>query len=148
MSKLYAGAASAVTLLALIGSTVALASPSGSSSVRFVTPKVNAVTKSKVTFTVKLTKFKINAAAVGKAPRAGEGHLHFQMDKGKLDYPRYSGANGKLAVKLGVAGTYSPAVKPTITYRNLPRGKHTLKVFLAKNNHENSKSAKITFTVR
>ncbi len=58
------------------------------------------------------------------SPKAGQGHLHFQMDKGKFDFPKYSGANGQLAVKLGVAGTYSPAVKPTITYRNLPKGKH------------------------
>jgi len=70
------------------------------------------------------------------------------MDKGKFDFPKYSGANGQLAVKLGVAGTYSPAVKPTITYRNLPKGKHMLEVYLAGNNHENGKSSTIKFTVR
>ncbi len=130
-------------------SAIAAAAPAGGSpSVSFVRPKAGAVTGSKATFVVKLRNFRINAAAVGTKPKAGQGHLHFQMDGGKLDFPRYSGANGRLAVKLGVAGTYSPAVAPSITYRNLPKGKHTLKVFLAKNNHVNTVSSKMTFTVR
>ncbi len=124
MSKFYSSVAALAAATLVAGSAVALGSSSAASSVRFVTPKAGAVTKSKATFTVKISNFKINAAAVGKSPKAGQGHLHFQMDKGKFDFPKYSGANGQLAVKLGVAGTYSPAVKPTITYRNLPKGKH------------------------
>lgn len=149
MSKFYSLVLGVASLLVVTGAT-ALAATSGSaaSSVSFVTPKANAMTGSTVTSTVKIRNFKINAAAVGKAPKAGQGHLHFQLDKGKFDYPKYSGANGKLAVQLKVAGVYSPAVKPTITYRNLPKGKHTLKIFLARNNHENFKSATTTFTVR
>ena len=149
MSKFYAALAGLAALAVIGVGSSALAASSAGSSVRFVTPKAGAtVMASKVTATVKLTNLKINAAAVGKASMAREGHLHFQLDKGKFDFPKYSGANGKLAVKLGVDGTYSPAVKPTITYRNLPKGKHTLKVFLAANNHQNGKSATITFTVR
>ena len=97
-----------------------------------------AKTGAKVTFTVKLSNFKICAACVGKANTAGMGHLHFSMDGGKFDYPKYSGANGKLAVQLGIAGKYSPAVLPTITYWHLPKGKHTLRVFVVNNNHTNT----------
>ena len=81
--------------------------------------------------------------------KANMGHLHFSMDKGKYDYPKYSGANGKLAVKLGIAGKYSPAVTRTITYSNLPKGTHTLVAFLANNDHSAvGPKASLTFTVK
>ena len=86
---------------------------------------------------------------VGKKAVPGKGHLHFSLDGGKFDFPKYSGANGKLAKKLGVAGKYSPSVTPSITYKNLPKGKHTLKVMLANNDHSDAgASAKLAFTVR
>jgi uncharacterized protein (DUF2147 family) len=101
------------------------------------------------TFTIKTTGFKIDAKDVGKVNKAGQGHIHFQMDGGKFDHPKYSGANGKLAVALKVDGTYSPAVADTITYKHLPKGTHTLKVFLVHNDHSNypGATAKITFQV-
>jgi hypothetical protein len=86
-------------------------------------------------FRVKLQHFKIDAKDVGNKPIAGKGHLHFYMDHGKFDFPKYSGPNGRLAVKLGTQGKYSPSVAPAITYRHLPKGKHTLVVRLARNNH-------------
>jgi hypothetical protein len=100
-------------------------------------------------FTIKTSGFKIDAKDVGKGNKAGMGHIHFQMDGGKYDFPKYSGANGKLAVALKVAGTYSPAVADTITYKHLPKGIHTLKVFLVNNNHSNypGATARITFKV-
>ncbi len=117
--------------------------------VSFVTPKDGATTGSTVAAKVKLESFKIDPKAVGQAPRPGVGHLHFQMDGGKFDYPKYSGANGKMAKKLGVAGKYSPAVKPTITYRHLPKGEHTLEVYLANNNHTDvGVEAEVEFTVK
>ena len=48
--------------------------------------------------------------AAREEDRAGLGHEHFSMDKGKYDYPKYSGANGTLAVQLGVQGKYPPSV--------------------------------------
>jgi hypothetical protein len=89
------------------------------------------------TFTakVKLTNFKIDPKAVGQAPRPGVGHLHFMLDNGKFDYPRYSGPNGKIGQQLGVTGKYSPALAPAITYTHLPAGSYTLVVMLANNNH-------------
>ncbi len=52
-------------------------------------------------------------------------------------------------MKLGIAGKYSPSVTPTITYRSLPKGKHTLVAILANNDHSAvGPKATISFTVR
>jgi hypothetical protein len=106
--------------------------------VAFKKPKPNATVSKKVVAVVKLSNFKLDPKDVGKAPQPGKGHLHFSMDGGKFDYPKYSGANGMLAKKLGVTGKYSPSVTPTITYTGLPKGKHTLKVALANNDHSDA----------
>jgi hypothetical protein len=144
MRKLFLGFA---LIAALAVSAVAFAA--GTPGVKFVTPKAGSTTQSKVTFTVKLTNFKLDAKAVGKMKKANTGHLHFALDKGKYDFPKYSGANGKLAVTLGIAGKYSPAVTPSITYRNLAKGKHTLVAILANNDHSPvGPKASLTFTAK
>jgi hypothetical protein len=128
---------------------VPVALGAGKPAVSFVKPSANATTGSKVQFVVKLTNFSLDPKDVGKQKKAGLGHLHFQMDGGKFDYPKYSGVNGKLAVMLGIQGTYSPSVTRAITYSNLPAGKHKLVVFLANNDHSPvGASATIHFTVR
>jgi hypothetical protein len=104
-------------------------------SVTFVKPADGTAAGSKFTAKVKLENFEIDAKSVGKSPVPGKGHLHFTIDGGRYDGPAYSGANGKLAAKLGVDGKYSPSVEPTITYANIPPGKHTLECYLANNNH-------------
>jgi hypothetical protein len=117
-------------------------------SVSFVTPTDGATTTDTVTAKVYLQGFELDPADVGKAAAEGKGHLHFSLDGGKFDTPKYSGANGKLAVQLGVDGMYSPATEPTITYTGLPAGEHTLKVALANNDHSDTGvSATTTFTV-
>ena len=117
--------------------------------VRFVAPKDGARTGSELQARVKLKHFHISAAAVGRAPRPGQGHLHFKLDGGKFDTPKYAGPNGRLAAKLGVVHRYSPALAPAITYRDLPPGKHHLEVYLANNNHTNvGVEAEVAFTVR
>lgn len=118
-------------------------------NVTFVAPKDGSTQGTTVAAHVKVTKFTLSPATVGKPAQAGQGHLHFAMDNGKFDYPKYSGANGQLAVKLGVAGKYSPSVTPTITYKGLPKGKHELEVYLANNDHTNTGvEAKTEFTVK
>jgi hypothetical protein len=118
-------------------------------TVKFVVPKPGATEHGTVKATVVLTNFKIAPQAVGQAPRPGQGHLHFKMDGGKFDFPRYSGPNGLIAKKLGVTGHYSPALAPAITYRHLPPGRHELEVYLANNNHTNAgPEAEVEFTVR
>ena len=147
MKLLNVRAVALAAVLAVLAVPAALAA--GKPSVTFVKPKQGATTGSTVTFVVKLTNFRLDPKDVGKQKKPNTGHLHFQMDGGKFDYPRYSGANGKLAVTLGIAGKYSPAVLPTITYRHLPPGKHRLVVFLANNDHSPvGASASVRFTVR
>ena len=46
----------------------------------------------------------------------------------------YSGPNGVLAERIGVAGSYSPATRPEIYYHDLPPGFYRLVVNLAQNN--------------
>ena len=116
--------------------------------VSFVSPTDGEMTSGEVTAEVELEDFEIDAVNVGKAVDEGKGHLHFSLDGGKFDKPKYSGANGELAVKLGVDGQYSPAVEPTITYSGLPKGEHTLEVDLANNDHSDTgTTATTTFTV-
>jgi hypothetical protein len=91
-----------------------------------------------VTAEVALDGFEIDPKAVGGAKEDGAGHLHFSVDGGKYDTPEYSGANGELAVELGVDGQYSPSTEPTITYSGLPKGEHTLEVYLANNDHSDT----------
>jgi hypothetical protein len=151
--KLLVSRRTAFTVLTVVALLAAVVVPAGLAlgkpSVRFVTPKNGATTGSTMTFVVKLTNFKLDPKDVGKRNKPNTGHLHFQMDGGKYDYPKYSGANGKLAVKLGIAGKYSPSVTPSITYRHLPAGRHTLVVFLANNDHSPvGPSASVHFTVR
>src|SRR5262245_58766336 len=98
------------------------AATGGNPGVTFTSPADGSMQGDKVTATVDLRIFQIDAADVGKAKAEGKGHLHFSMDGGKYDEPKYSGANGKLAVQLGTNGQYSPAVMPTITYTGLPPG--------------------------
>ena len=98
---------------------------------------------------VKLGHFTLAPGMVGKAPVPGMGHLHFMLDGGKFDYPRYSGPNGMIGKKLGVAGAYSPALAPHITYSHLPPGRYTLVCMLANNNHTpTGVEAKQTIVVR
>lgn len=117
-------------------------------TVSFTEPTDGSTTSDTVTAEVELEGFEVNADQVGKAAREGEGHIHFSMDGGEYDYPKYSGANGMLAEDLGVDGKYSPATEPQITYENLPPGEHTLEVALANNDHSDTGvSATTTFTV-
>ena len=123
--------------------------PAPKGEVRFVAPKEGAKTGSTVTAKVDLKDFELSPTTVGKPPRPGQGHLHFRLDEGKLDTPKYAGENGKLGKKLGVSGKYSPSLEPKITYKHLPPGKHELEVYLANNNHTNvGVQAKVEFTVK
>jgi hypothetical protein len=128
--------------------TAAAQTTSEEASVSFVEPMDGATTEDSVTAEVDLQGFEIDAEHVGKASKEGTGHLHFSLDGGEYDYPKYSGANGELAKQLGVEGQYSPSTEPAITYENLPPGEHTLEVNLANNDHSDTGvTASTTFTV-
>jgi hypothetical protein len=118
-------------------------------SVSFVAPKEGSTVSDPVHVRVAVKGFKLDPTGLDKRPRKGYGNLHFRMDGGRYDAPRYAGANGKLAVRLGVAGKYAVAVTPSITYARLPPGRHTLVVSLANNDlSETGVRAVVVFTVR
>jgi hypothetical protein len=141
-SRLTVALATAGTALAL--STTAIAA--GGPTITSLTAKQSG---NKVTVTIRTKNFTIDTKDVGKTPKAGKGHEHFAMDKGKYDQPKYSGANGTLAKQLGVNGKYSPSVNNKVTYTGLPKGKHHVTVFLVRNNHANypNSGAKKTLTI-
>jgi hypothetical protein len=117
--------------------------------VSFVSPKAGSTVGRTITAKVTISGFKLAPSQVGKPAKQGEGHVHFALDEGKYDLPKYSGANGKLAVTLGVQGKYSPSVTPSITYKHLPPGNHKLEVYLANNDHTNTGvEASTSFTVK
>ncbi len=126
------------------------AQPRKAANVSFTAPAEGATVKGSTVYArVDLKGFAIDAKDVGKKNVPGKGHLHFSLDGGKFDHPKYSGANGQLAVKLGVDGMYSPSTEPKITYSGLPKGKHTLEVDLANNDHSpTGASATTTFVVQ
>jgi hypothetical protein len=134
--------------VAAAGATVLLAMPAVAAAAPKVMSIKTAQSGNTVTVTVKTKGFTIDAKDVGKKPKAGMGHEHFQMDGGKFDFPKYSGANGKLAVKLGVQGKYSPSVTNAVTYKGLPKGKHKVTVFLVKNDHSNYDNKGANKTIR
>jgi len=132
----------------------------GQPSVEIVSPRNGARQASHaVVVKVKVHNFKLAPRHFGGEPQLGEGHIRFGLNrvpncvdpvklqraidspfgKGRLvgasyDYPAYSGPNGVLAKRIGAAGSYSPATRPEIYYRNLSPGFYRLVVNLAQNN--------------
>ena len=100
---------------------------------RIVSPLRGASVGGRVRAEVAVRRFHLTARGLAKAPREGWGHLHFRLDGGRYDRRPYSGADGRLAGRLGVTGRFTPAVHPTVTYRGLPAGRHRLEVSLANN---------------
>jgi len=108
---------------------------------------------------VVIHNFRLSPQQFGREPELDEGNIRFQLHRvpdcvgakqlrqtlksplsngrvlgASYDYPRYSGPNGILAERLGVAGSYSPATRPVIYYHNLPMGFYHIVIDLAKNN--------------
>jgi hypothetical protein len=97
---------------------------------------------------VALDSFELAPRNFGGEPQLGEGAIRFSLNrvpncsplgigrlKGKsMDFPRYAGPNGILAVELGTEGNFSPATRPEIFYHDLPPGFFRLTVTLAQNN--------------
>jgi hypothetical protein len=104
------------------------------------------------TVTVRVTTNDFRFGVVGTANKSGRGHEHFSMDRGHYDYPRYSGANGKLAKRLGTQGRFSPSMNNRVIYRHLKRGRHTVVVHLVRNDQTNyanrSATRRASFRVR
>jgi hypothetical protein len=143
-----------VAALVSFGSATGLARPTASPTVRIVSPSkcpcgIVTPQTSTVTIVVEVKNFTLSAAHFGEKPVSGQGHLLFSLDRGKFDHPKYAGANGRLAAKIGLEAKFSPAVKNKIVYRHIPEGSHTVVVYLAANDHRKlGPKAKLTFTVQ
>jgi hypothetical protein len=132
----------------------------GQPRVEIVSPR-NGARQTNHAVVVKATveNFRLAPLRFGREPQLGEGHIRFSLKrvpdcvdpkkladainspvgKGRLvgasfDFPRYSGPNGVLAERIGTAGSYSPATRPEIFYRDLPPGFYRLIVNLTQNN--------------
>jgi hypothetical protein len=117
--------------------------------VSFLKPKDGATVRSTFFVSVDVSGFELSKDAAGKAARQGQGHLHFSLDGGRYDFPKYSGRHGAFAQMLGVEGKFSPSFTRRIIYRNIPPGQHTLVAYLANNDYSNTGvQASTTFTVK
>jgi hypothetical protein len=131
----------------------------GQPSIEIVSPRNGARQRSHaVVVKVKLHNFQLAPRRFGGEPQLGEGHIRFGLNRvpdcvdpvklqraiespigrGRLigasfDFPPYSGPNGVLAERIGAAGSYSPATRPEIYYRDLPPGFYRLVINLAQN---------------
>jgi hypothetical protein len=159
-----AAAAAAVLVVTLMteskgekaeGSTLA-----GEPSVVIVSPRNGArQTNRAVVVKTKVRNFTLAPLHFGGEPQLGEGHIRFGLNRvpdcvdpvklkraeesplgrGRLvgasfDFPRHAGPNGVLGARIGASGSYSPATRPEIYYRDLPAGFYRLVVTLARNN--------------
>jgi hypothetical protein len=141
------------------GTTKAEAVP-GAPAVEVISPRNGSRQQNRsVVVRVRVSNFQLAPREFGKEPQLGEGSLRFSLNRipncvkpGKIakalnsptsagrligksyDYPRYSGPNGVLAEKVGVAGLYSPATRPQIYYEHIPPGFYRLVINLAQNN--------------
>jgi hypothetical protein len=132
----------------------------GEPSVAIVSPRNGARQTSRaVVVKTKVRNFTLAPLHFGGEPQLGEGHMRFGLNRvpdcvdpvklkraeesplgrGRLvgasyDFPRYAGPNGVLAERIGASGSYSPATRPEIYYRELPAGFYRLVVTLARNN--------------
>jgi hypothetical protein len=131
----------------------------GRPQIEIVSPR-NGARQTNHAVVVKTTveNFRLAPLQFGRDPQLGEGHIRFSLNrvpdcvdpkklsdainspvgKGRLvgasfDFSRYSGPNGVLAERIGTAGSYSPATRPEIFYRDLPPGFYRLIVNLAQN---------------
>lgn len=134
--------------------------PPGEPGVAIVSPRNGARQTSRaVVVKAKVRNFSLAPLHFGGEPQLGEGHMRFGLNRvpdcvdpvklkraeesplgrGRLvgasfDFPRYAGPNGVLAERIGSTGSYSPATRPEIYYRELPAGFYRLVVTLARNN--------------
>lgn len=132
----------------------------GQPTVEFISPRNGARQSSHaVVVKVDVENFRLAPRRFGAEPALGEGNLRFSLNRvpdcvypkkladainspignGRLvgasfDFPLYSGPNGILAERIGTTGSYSPATRPEIFYRNLKPGFYRLIVNLAQNN--------------
>ncbi len=142
----------------------------GQPTVSIISPRNGARQSSHaVVVKVAVEYFQLSPAHFGHEPELLQGHIRFSLNRvpdcvdpkkleeaenspigsGRLigpsqDFPEHSGPNGVLAKQIGTQGSYSPATRPEIFYRNLNPGFYRLVVSLAENNGAPTPSHDVT----
>jgi hypothetical protein len=117
--------------------------------VRILVPAADQTLAGSFAAKVAVSGFALTMPTPGARSAVGHGYLEFSLDGGRYDEPRFSGANGRRALALAVNGYYSPAWRPSIEYRRIPAGRHTLTVELANRDGTPAAArATVSFTVR
>lgn len=132
----------------------------GEPAVEVISPRNGARQASRaVVVRVHVRNFQLAPRHFGGEPQLGEGSIRFGLNRvpdcvepakleralsspignerligASFDFPQYSGPNGVLAERIGVAGGYSPATRPEIYYHALRPGFYRLVITLAQNN--------------
>lgn len=152
------------------GNATAAAPRPGVPTVSIVSPR-NGEVQANHAVVVKLDieNFELAPGNFGEEPQLGQGAIRFSLNRvpncvnpvklkeainsplgnerlkgASMDFPKYAGPNGILAEELGTAGTFSPATRPQIFYRDLPPGFFRLTVTLAQNNLATTESHDVT----
>ena len=137
-------------VVALVAAAFVLAACGGSDepSVSFVQPKEGERLTSPMVARVEIEHFEIDPSAIDHPKESGHGQVRFEMDGGKYDVSRYATNAADLARQAGGPGRYSLTLTPSISYRNLPPGRHTLTVKLVNNDGtETGAKDSVTFNI-
>ncbi len=113
------------TLLPLAGRTRAKVTTE--LRVRVVSPSPTTVEHSSFTVRAYVAKPRFAASRTHTAP-ADYGYLRIALDNGRYDEPYYTGVGGRLGVRSGVNGFYTPVHGHRLRYRDIPGGWHTVEV--------------------
>jgi hypothetical protein len=129
-------------------------------TVEIISPRNGARQKARaVVVKARVENFQLAPRRFGQDPELLQGHLRISLNRvpdcvdpaklkkaeespigrGRLvgasfDFPKFSGPNGILALRIGSTGSYSPATRPEIYYHRLRPGLYRLVVTLAQNN--------------
>jgi hypothetical protein len=124
--------------------------PSKPMSVRIVSPKgpITVPKDGKIHLKLKFKGIKLNMAAMGRKPVAGEGHYHFYVDC--IPSAAYSRPHNFGNCWAGAAAAPSPTFDLASSPFKIAPGTHILLIALAQNNHVlyRANAADIVFTVQ
>jgi hypothetical protein len=107
--------------------------PPKKATVKIVAPKPNAKTGPDVRVRFEVSGLEL--ATPENFADADRAHLHVLLDEGKFDDPQHSPAPGSLVQQDGSGGRYSPVIKTTIVYQDIPRGRHKVRVEIVAGDH-------------
>ncbi|HZS94525.1 MAG TPA: hypothetical protein VFA78_07000 [Chloroflexota bacterium] len=135
---------------AILFFTVVKPAPAKPMSVQILSPKdpVTVSQNGKIHLKLAIKGLKLNMAAMGRKPVAGEGHYHFYVDC--IPSAAYSKPHNFGSCWEGAAAGLNPTFDLASVPVKIPPGTHILLVALAQNNHVlyRANAATLVFTVQ